>query len=172
MMSDIEIENQRLQAELAQLRQNYEDLAIDGDCLRQSESRLYDDAEIATLKIVADSIAAAITSGRQANDRQQKDAELRKSEALLQAEQERSQELERLNHELQRSIGSRSLKNATVLYLKSAAKVFIALSSSDRFPLIYRSTNKLHWFTSGSLWLKEIKPMFNRSPPVLFDSYH
>jgi signal transduction histidine kinase/PAS domain-containing protein len=36
MISDIEIENQRLQAELTQLRQDYQNLAIDGDRLRQS----------------------------------------------------------------------------------------------------------------------------------------
>jgi PAS domain S-box-containing protein len=56
-----------------------------------SELRLYDDAEIAILKIAAESLAAAI-------ERQTQD------EALLQLEQERSQELQRINTELQQTL--------------------------------------------------------------------
>ena len=57
------------------------------------EPRLYDEAEIAILRIAADSIAAAIERQIQA-------------QALLQAEQARSAELEKVNDALKRSLDS------------------------------------------------------------------
>jgi signal transduction histidine kinase len=74
-----------------------------------SEPRLYDEAEIAILKVAAESLAAAI-------ERQAKDEELREAQqALLEAEQarsrsaaERSQELAKANEVLKRTIGKLS----------------------------------------------------------------
>jgi len=66
-------------------------IAFDNCC----ETRLYDEAEVAILKIAADSIAAAI-------ERQAKDVELRNvQENLLQTEQRRSAELAKANEALQ-----------------------------------------------------------------------
>jgi signal transduction histidine kinase len=75
-------------------RDNWGYIAFD-NC---SDQRLYDEAEIAILKIAADSIAAAI-------ERQAKDEELREAQqALLQAEQQRVAELAKTNQALKNSI--------------------------------------------------------------------
>ena len=80
--------------------------------------RLYDDAEVAMLKIAADSVAAAI-------ERQAKD------EALLQLEQSRSQELEHLNIELQQMLDQLEARDRLLEATAKATNVLLTLGDFD-----------------------------------------
>ncbi len=96
-------------------------IAFDNCC----ETRLYDEAEVAILKIAADSIAAAI-------ERQAKDVELRNVQKnLLQTEQRRSQELEHLNTELIHAIDRLQTRDRLLEVTAMAANALLTLDDFD-----------------------------------------
>ncbi len=125
------------------------------------EARLFDEAEIAVLKIAADSIVAAI-------ERQAKDNDLRSAQqTLLQAEYERSQELECLNGELQQAIERLENRDCILEATATAANTLLTTQNLDT------AVNTAFQILGEALNTDRIAIMenFDPSPDAMFPSY-
>lgn len=102
------------------------------------EPQLYDEAEIAILKIAADSLAAAI-------ERQQN------QEALLETEQNRAAELEKINEVLQRTIAQLATNPDLNAYLAQVMiEAAIQVEAANTALFLYEETSNtlsMHLFT-------------------------